>query len=180
MMVNGTAATEDTIIHAGDTLETGTDSRAIFAVGTDAFIMRGETKLELTGSDLDVQSIHVVQGALLSVFGKHELRLSTPHVSVGIRGTGVYVESMPDQAYVCSCYGVTQLSATGSPNGETETISATHHTPRFIDAVGDRRIRPAPFKNHTDLELTLIEALVGREPPFAAFDGSNLGGYQPY
>ena len=28
-------------------------------------------------------------------------------------------------------------------------------------------IRKAPFKNHTDLELALIEGLVGREPPFA-------------
>jgi hypothetical protein len=35
-----------------------------------------------------------------------------------------------------------------------------------------RRIVPAPFKNHDDLELMLIESLVGRTPPFALFDES--------
>ena len=29
-----------------------------------------------------------------------------------------------------------------------------------------KNIRNAPFINHTDQELTLIEALVGRTPPF--------------
>ena len=29
-----------------------------------------------------------------------------------------------------------------------------------------RNIRNAPFINHTDQELMLIETLVGREPPF--------------
>jgi hypothetical protein len=29
-----------------------------------------------------------------------------------------------------------------------------------------KNIRPAPFINHTDQELMLIEALVGRTPPF--------------
>jgi hypothetical protein len=31
---------------------------------------------------------------------------------------------------------------------------------------------PAPFKNHDDLELMLIETLVGRTPPFSLFDES--------
>jgi hypothetical protein len=29
---------------------------------------------------------------------------------------------------------------------------------------------PGPSKNHTDLELTLIETLVDRNPPFSLFD----------
>jgi hypothetical protein len=33
-----------------------------------------------------------------------------------------------------------------------------------------RRIVPAPFKNHDDVELMLIETLVGRVPPFSLFD----------
>lgn len=32
--------------------------------------------------------------------------------------------------------------------------------------VRNSRIRPAPFKNHTDAELKLLEAIVGREVPF--------------
>ena len=38
------------------------------------------------------------------------------------------------------------------------------------EVLGDREmgrnIRPAPFINHTDQELQLVEAIVGREPPF--------------
>jgi hypothetical protein len=34
------------------------------------------------------------------------------------------------------------------------------------EGAAGERIRNAPFVNHTDQELALIEALVGREPPF--------------
>ena len=43
---------------------------------------------------------------------------------------------------------------------------------KYVLAGGGALIRPAAFKNHTDLELALIEALVGRTPPFPAFDNS--------
>jgi hypothetical protein len=42
-----------------------------------------------------------------------------------------------------------------------------------------RRIQPAGFINHTDLELTLIESLVGRNPPFSLFD-EGYGGARRY
>jgi hypothetical protein len=32
---------------------------------------------------------------------------------------------------------------------------------------GEQIIRPAPFINHTDVELALLEELVGRSVPFA-------------
>ena len=40
-------------------------------------------------------------------------------------------------------------------------------------------IDPAPFINHTDVELALIEALVGRTPPFSLFD-EDYGGARRY
>ena len=40
--------------------------------------------------------------------------------------------------------------------------------PRFIYAKGmPRMIEEAPVINHSDAELTLLEGLVGRTPPFA-------------
>ena len=36
----------------------------------------------------------------------------------------------------------------------------------LADQPSGRAIRPAPFINHTDQELMLIETLVGRTPPF--------------
>ena len=94
--------------------------------------------------------------------------MSTMVATIGIRGTGVYMESDPEQSYVCTCYGVTDISAIN--DGEsTETVSATHHDrPLYIlgRAQPGNSIRRAPFINHTDQELMLIETLVGRTPPF--------------
>lgn len=57
----------------------------------------------------------------------------------------------------------------------SESIVSVHHdAPRYAMAKLDkrRRIVAAPFKNPTDVELTLIESLVGRNPPFSLFDES--------
>ena len=81
--------------------------------------------------------------------------------------TGVYVEAEPGESYVCVCYGTSDLVAADDP-GVNETITAQHHDdPRYILTEGSSsRIEPAPFKNHDDQELLLIETLVGRTPPY--------------
>jgi len=79
------------------------------------------------------------------------------------------VESDPEQTYFCTCYGTVDMSARND-RASRETIKTTHHdNPRYILGKGaaGKLIRPAPFVNHTDMELTLIETLVGRTPPFA-------------
>jgi hypothetical protein len=55
-----------------------------------------------------------------------------------------------------------------------ETIASTHHdAPRYIlsGETPGRNIRSAPFINHTDLELQIIEELVGRELPYSLAGG---------
>ncbi len=51
-----------------------------------------------------------------------------------------------------------------------ETVSTTHHdAPRYICVRGEMPIKMidvAPVINHSDAELIMLEALVGREPPF--------------
>ena len=56
-------------------------------------------------------------------------------------------------------------------------VSKHHDRPIYILAEGPsgERIRAAPFINHTDQELMLIEALVGRTPPFV-FPGEQYQG----
>ena len=57
----------------------------------------------------------------------------------------------------------------------SESIVSVHRdAPRYVLAKPDkgRRIVPTPFKNHADLELTLIGSLVGHNPPFSLFDES--------
>ena len=178
--VNGRAATAATRIGASDRIETAKGSQLIFVVGADAFIMRENTRLELAGKDPVVGTMRLVTGALLSVFGRGVKRVITATSTIGIRGTGLYVESDPDRSYVCNCYGTIDIAAADDPS-VTERIASKHHdAPRYVLKAGAaRRIQPAPFISHTDLELTLIENLVGRTPPFSLFD-EGYGGARRY
>src|SRR5258706_2983386 len=172
--VNGKAATLATHVGVNDTVETGKAAQAIFVVGSDAFILRDNSRLELKGSGVFANQLRLLTGALLSVFGKGARSVSGPTSTIGIRGTGLYLEVQPDLTYVCTCYGATDIAASDDPAITESTVSAHHDSPRYVLARPDkgRRIVPAPFKNHTDLELTLIESLVGRNPPFSLFDES--------
>ncbi|MCK4708396.1 MAG: FecR domain-containing protein [Gammaproteobacteria bacterium] len=174
--VDGKNATASTLIKPNSVLTTGDDSHLIFAVGKDAFIMRENSRLEISGNDFVVNTLNLLKGKLLSVFGKSRHNIRTPTVTVGIRGTGIYVEAEPELSYICTCYGTVELTSTTDPLSR-ETITATHHDdPKYIHAEGrtGKKIEPGPFINHTDLELMLIEELVGRSLPFMpgdAYDG---------
>jgi len=171
--VSGNPADENTQISGSDVVETGRRSHVVFVVGKDAFVLRSNSRLELSGSGMIVNTLRLVTGKLLSVFGKTKHTIKTPNATIGIRGTGVYTEAEPDQSYVCTCYGVVDLYADNDKNS-TETITSQHHdAPRYIlsNEASGRNIREAPFINHTDQELQVIESLVGREPPFSMAGG---------
>jgi hypothetical protein len=90
--VNGQKATEETLIQPNDTVQTGEKSQAIFVVGKDAFILRSNSELKLTGTGILLTNMRLLTGKLLSVFGKrgpNETRLSmvSRTATIGIRGT---------------------------------------------------------------------------------------------
>lgn len=181
VLVNGQAATPATRITASDRIETGRNAQLIFVVGTDAFVVRENSRLEMSGSNLLARLFRVTTGAVLSVFGRRtEKEMRTPTATLGIRGTGLYVEAEPDRSYVCTCYGTVRIAAADTPS-IAETVTAKHHdAPRYVlGPAATTRIAAAPFINHTNVELMLIEALVGRRPPFALFD-ENYGGTRRY
>jgi hypothetical protein len=185
--VNGKTATEETPILTSDTIQTGDKSQAVFVVGKDAFILRSNSELKLTGTTALLTNMRLLTGKLLSVFGKRgkkepRLTLVSPTATIGIRGTGVYMESEPDLTYLCTCYGLVNMSSTEDPSSK-DTIAAQHHdAPRYILAKGEtgKRIRPAPMIGHEDIELLLIEELVGRTAPFDMKDGSYSGPRRGY
>jgi hypothetical protein len=172
VLVNGKPADAATPIGPRDTIETASDAEIIFVVGQDAYILRGGSKLALgalRGESALANVMRVLAGKVLAVFGRGARDIETATVTVGVRGTGVYVESDPEQTYFCTCYGTVDLAARADKTSR-ETIQTTHHdNPRYIlgKATAGKFIRPAPFINLTDMELTLIETLVGRTPPFA-------------
>lgn len=165
-------ASLDTHIKAGSLIETDADSEVVFVVGKDAHLLRADSRLQLEGSDLLETGLRLLTGKLLSVFGERKAGQSyqaqTDVVTIGIRGTAFYLEAEASRTYICTCYGKVELSANFDADSR-ETIVAHHHdAPRYIarHAPKGHYITSAPMKGHKDSELTLIEALVGRKPPF--------------
>ncbi len=180
--VNGAAANLRTQVRPGDTIETGKDSEIIFVVGGHSMILRAESRLTIEGersaaAALLLSAMRLLTGKLLSVSRDARMRVTTPTATIGIRGTGFYAEADPEQTYFCTCYGSTEIAANNDPSS-TDAVSAKHHDrPLYIlaKAPAGRGIRNAPFINHTDQELALIETLVGRTPPFV-FSTDSYGG----
>ncbi len=170
--VNGKQADLATRIRGGDVVQTARDSEVVFAVGSDSFILRSNSEMEIEGGGFFVNALRMLTGSVLSVFGKRQktntLTMNSSTATIGIRGTGVYMESEPGLTYLCTCYGQVGLYSNQDLD-DSELITATHHdAPKYITdrKIRNSRIRPAPFKNHTDAELKLLEAIVGREVPF--------------
>ncbi|MES2917564.1 MAG: hypothetical protein V4729_02985 [Pseudomonadota bacterium] len=178
VLVDGKPASGSTRVRANSIVQTSSNSYVIFAVGQDAHILRENTRLQLDGVDDIADAMRLITGKVLSVFGKRsggsKLAIRTTTATIGIRGTGVYSESHPDSSYICTCYGHTEINSNTDPAVFENVVTTHHDSPRYIVAnpEGGKLILPAPMKNHTDEELLLVEALVGRTPPF-----SGAGGY---
>lgn len=185
--VNGKPADLSSQIKPGDTIRTGKGAELIFAVGAHAMIVREGSELSIEGIVDAVKgpvlgALRLVTGKLLSVSRDSGMLVATPTATIGIRGTGWYAEADPEKTYFCTCYGITDVSATEDPNSR-ETVKSEHHDrPLYVlfKPHGGKSIVPAPFINHTDQELMLIEALVGREPPFVFSNDAYSGPRRAY
>jgi len=166
--VNGVAAKLGTLVRAGDTVATGADSEAIYVIGKDAFLQRANSTVHF-GDNVATDFLRVVTGALLSVFGRGAKRLAAQYVTIGIRGTGCYIEEGKQGTFFCLCYGKADLHTAGGQSMEYETHH--HDRPTTIDA---KSAKPAaPVENHTDAELAMLESYVGRTPPFHGRKGGS-------
>jgi len=168
--VNGKPALQGMEVRPGDVITTGPGAELVFVVGRDAYLARANTRIEFSGdaARLVVQGLRVVTGALLSVFQPGQpKRVQTSTATIGIRGTGLYVEVEEKRTYACLCYGEAELVPVDEPK-EAEVVRTTHHDqPRYIYARGmPRMMERAPVVNHTDAELIMLESLVGRVVPF--------------
>jgi hypothetical protein len=180
--VNGTPATMATSIRPGDTIETGESSELVFVVGGHSMIVREQTRLvteadRSAAASLLLTGLRLLTGKVLSVSRGTPTRVSTLTATIGIRGTGWYAEADPDMTYFCTCYGATEVESIDDPASRESLVSSHHDRPLYIlrEGPAGQRIRNAPVINHTDQELMLIEALVGRTPPFV-FPREDYGG----
>ena len=170
VIVNHRVASEGQLIKPGDTVVTGKNSEAIYVIGQDAFMQRELTTVNF-GADAVQNLMRVVSGKILSVFGKGARTIQVSTATIGIRGTGCYIEEENHGAkartYFCLCYGAVELTPSAAPR-ERESYSTVHHDkPMYIhnDPQMAKMMVPAAVINHTDAELELLEGLVGRVTP---------------
>lgn len=173
--VNGRRANAATQVFGGDSISTGANSYVSFTIGSDAFFLRANSRLDMSSqgtSGTIISALRLLSGALGAAFSKGgDRRIIAPNVTAGIRGTGVYVETAADSTYFCTCYGAVELTATqGGIDGMREMVSvaAVNHQARTIKGATptNMRIAEAPLANHTNQEMIALEALAGRPDPF--------------
>lgn len=163
--VNGNAAKVGTPVKSGDRVVTGRSSQAVIVIGDDAFLLRGDTTIDFKGAGDALKAMTIVTGKVLSVFSKKAVAIEAANASIGIRGTGAYLEVEPGRVYFCLCYGEAVIDG---PKMASKAVKTTHHeAPLYLLDDGTAlRAEPGPFLNHSDAELVMLESLVGRAPPF--------------
>jgi len=175
---NGKEAQKGDPLKAGDKVITGERSKAIIISGNSAFLIKDNSEVEFPKpvsedvTDQVIREIKILSGKLLSVFGKGKRRISTSTAVIGVRGTGIYVESSGTLTYVCTCYGTVDIAPKDQPD-LVKTVRADHHDkPLFVRKTGKKGpFENAGMMNHSDSELIELEFLLGRRPPF--YDPSN-------
>lgn len=163
--LDGKPAREGASVALGQRIATGPGSQAVIAIGKDAFLMRASTVIETTAHEGVLSNLLVSTGKVLSVFSKKPLTIRAANATIGIRGTGCYLEVEPADVYFCLCYGEAMVQGPGMPD---KLVQTTHHEHPLLlsESSAAMQARDAGFRNHTDAELIMLEALVGREPPF--------------
>ncbi|HET7730368.1 MAG TPA: hypothetical protein VFK48_10080 [Usitatibacter sp.] len=163
--VNGKPAKVGTPVAMGDRVATGPSSQAVVVLKGDAFLLRSDTIIEVKGRDGTLTDLLIAGGRVLSVFGRKPVAVKAASASIGIRGTGAYFEVEPAGVYFCLCYGEAVIEG---PGMAPKAVVTTHHEQPLLlrENAAAMRAEPGPFRNHTDEELVMLEALHGRQPPF--------------
>jgi hypothetical protein len=166
VLLNGRPMVRHHAIQPGHTIATGPDGRVWFSVAGDAFFLRPGSELRLRPAgalDTAVEALRLVSGALGATFRRGVRRtVHTPTVTIGIRGTGIYLEATPQETYACTCFGAVELTpaAAGSSG---QTVAAQNHAARRVSREG---VSAAGMERHTSEEISRLERLVGRPNPF--------------
>jgi len=173
--VNGRLAQSRTAVKPGDKVVTGADATVAFTVGNDAFLLSPNSSVELGRAQASnnklIQGLRMLSGAILAVFEPgRPRRLSTPLMTIGIRGTGVFLEAGAEATTLCTCYG--DVEVWDKSGTQRRRIISSYHTPivAHADGLDDEPMMPMePGKEmdmgHTDDELIMLEKLVGRVSP---------------
>jgi len=171
--VDGDGANLRTEVRPGSVVATGAGAYAAFAVGDSAHILRANSRIELPGGGAARQALRVVTGALLSVFGKRKRRLETQVATIGIRGTGIYIEAEPDRSYICTCYGTADLGLVAYESDAAEGMILDESV--IVEIVRPGTGDPVPEGEVGEVVVTVLNA----DYPLIRFGTGDLSAILP-
>lgn len=168
VFINKNTANQASKIQSGDRLTTAYGSSLIFSMGEDSYLLQEDSSLELVSHDgIVISGLRLLTGGLLSVFGKRETAtmMYTRTATIGIRGTGIYLNSQPEKLYFCTCYGTSDITLGAHHH---EHISSTHHNAFDVTGKTEKSMSMIATEviGHTDDELRKLEQYSGRKPLF--------------
>jgi len=163
--VNGHPLRKGSIVKPGQTVTTGENAEAIYVIGTNAFLQREATEVHF-GANSIREFMRVLNGRILSVFGKGNKRILVPNATLGIRGTACHLGVEANRTYLCLCYGEVDITLPTSGKEPVLLKSSHHDNAIYIPSNKNASIQPATMLDHADSELKLLEVLVGRLPTF--------------
>jgi hypothetical protein len=173
VFLNGAPMAPNTAVQGGQTVSTGASGKVWFSIAGDAYFLRPRSELRLQSSNWResvIDALRLVTGAMGATFRPGAQRsVFALTATIGIRGTGVYVDTTPEETYACTCFGSTEMySAAGGAMMEAVRVMTENHLARRIhrDPTMGMRIVSAPFERHTNEEIARLEQLAGRPSPF--------------
>ncbi len=142
---------------------------ARFKIGKDAFLLRPNSKIELSHDGTFTKALTLLGGAVMGVFGGGDKTINTKTFTAGIRGTGIYLhEYSHDIVYSCLCYGKGDYKSNDSGEILFSLDSIHHDKPVNVmkTANGKLEYTLSHMNNHNDDELRALEKMCGRAVPF--------------
>ena len=158
ILINGKVLDKNTVIKQGDTIETKANATIRFNISKDAFLARPNSKFSLDKLGKK-RVLNVINGGVMAVFGGGNHGVSTPNMTAGIRGTGIFTLVKDGKTYFCTCHGETVVDA----HGKSTVLKATHHKMVWVTPTKVKHVME--MQGHEDHEIVALEAMVGRTLP---------------
>ena len=158
VLINGEPLVKSTVIKQGDTVETKANATIRFNISKDAFRASPNSKFTLENIGKK-RVLNVINGGVMAVFGGGNHGVSTPNMTAGIRGTGVFVLVKDTKTYFCTCHGETVVES----NGERAVLKSKHHKMVWVTPTAIKHVME--MQGHEDHQIVTLEAMVGRTLP---------------
>jgi hypothetical protein len=168
VLLNGKKMQTDLAVKYNDKIETKSASQAVVSLDDDIFQIRENTIFELPSKNESKSGGKLLAGAILASFtpGKPKSLQVENKGTIGIRGTGIYLEIEKEQTQFCLCYGKAEIF---SKNNKliTETDTKFHKDFLILNDGTIKQTEPLERKlNHTSRQNIDLENFAGRPSPF--------------